>query len=228
VKRTLAPALAAALAAASLAGPLAAGEIPDAVLVLEMAPGTPGSDASGAPPRFVLLRDGQVFVGGTQRLEAGRLEKDEAKALAQRARALRKLPGIGQPLAFGTRTDLTLRLRLIDDEPLDVQATGDPAAAPAALQPLASLVQDLARFQHASLRTYAPSAYALRARAERLTGGCRAWTFAHPLEAALALPRAVPALDAEGWPTGAMPASVCVDDRRYAVTLRPLLPDERP
>ena len=39
--------------------------------------------------------DGQVFVGGTERLEAGRLEKGEAQALKKRAEALRKLPGLG-------------------------------------------------------------------------------------------------------------------------------------
>ena len=59
-------------------------------------------------------------------------------------------------------------------------------------------------------------------------GGCRAWSFSLPLAQALAAPRFLAAAEALGWPTGAMPASVCADDRRYAVTLRPLLPDERP
>lgn len=219
---------AALLATTALARPLAAGEIPGAALVLETSPGTPGSDASGAPPRFVLLRDGRVFVGGTSRLEAGRLEKSEAQALMKRAEALRKIPGIGSPLALGGRASLALRLRLVEDKALEVNATGDPAAAPPELAPLASLVQDLARFTHPSLQPYAPASYAVSAREARLVGGCRGWTLPVPIAEALAGPRALSAADAEGWPTGALPASVCVEDKRYAVTLRPLLPEERP
>ena len=39
---------------------------------------------------------------------------------------------------------------------------------------------------------------------------------------------AVSELRKVSWPTGALPACVCADDRRYAVTLRPLLPGEQP
>ena len=220
--------LATALLAAAAAQPLAAGEIPGASLVLEAAPGAPGSDPAGAVPRFVLLRDGRVFVGGSARLEAGQLEKKDADALLKRAEGLRKLPGIASPIAFGAGPEPVMRLRLLEDKPLEVNATGDPAAASAALLPLASLLKELERFDHASLRPYAPASYALSARETRLAGGCRAWRFSRPLAEALASPRAVPAAEAEGWPTGALPASVCVDDKRYSVTLRPLLPDEQP
>jgi hypothetical protein len=226
VRRAVAGALLAGAAVA--AEPLAAGEIPGAVLVLEAAPGTPGSDPAGAPARFVLLRDGRVFVGGTARLDAGQLEKREADALLKRAEALRKLPGIRSPIAFGARPELAWRLRLLEDDPLDVNATGDPATAPPALLQLASLVKELERFEHASLRPYAPSSFALSAREARLVGGCREWSFSRPLAEALAGPRVVPAAEAEGWPTGALPASVCAGDKRVSVTLRPLLPDEQP
>ncbi len=231
-------ALAAALLVALLAPPLGAGQIPGAVLVLELAPGTPGSDPSGAPPRFVLLKDGQVFVGGSSLLEAGRLEKGEAQALQKRASALRKLPGIGSPVSFGGSVDRVARLRLLEDEPLEIVATGvppaagatasDPVSVPATLAPLAALLRDLEDFHHASLRPYAPSSYSLTVREARLAGGCRPWALPLPIADALAGPRAVPAADAASWPTGAMPASVCVEDRRYAVTLRPLLPGENP
>ena len=120
-----------------------------------------------------------------------------------------------------------MRLRLLEDEPLEIIATGD-GPVPAPLAPLAALLQDLRHFHHPSLRPYTPSSYSLTVREARLSGGCRAWSFPFPIVGALASPRAVPAPEAEGWPTGAMPASVCVDDRRYVVTLRPLLPDERP
>ena len=103
----------AALALAHGRTPAAASEIPGAVIVLEAAPGTPGSDPSAAPPRFVLLKDGQVFVGGTARLEAGRLEKGEASALQKRADAVRKLPGISSsPVALGGDAARTMRLWL--------------------------------------------------------------------------------------------------------------------
>jgi len=205
-----------------------AGAIPRAVIVLETAPGTPGSDPSGAPPRFVLLEDGQVFVGGTSLVEAGRLEKGEAQALQKRAAALRKIPGIGSQISLGGAADRSMRLVLLEDDPLEIVTTGEPAAAPAALAPLATLLDELARFHHPSLRPYAPSSYSMTVREARLAGGCRAWSFSVPLAEALRGPRTVPAADAVGWPTGAMPASVCTDDRRYAVTLRPLLPHERP
>jgi hypothetical protein len=201
--------------------PAAASEIPGALIVLQAAPGTPGSDPAAAPPRFVLLKDGQVFVGGTERLEAGRLDKAEVAAFQKRAEAVRKLPGIGGD------PDRTMRLWLREG-PVEVAATGDPAGAPAALAPLASLLSDLLAFHHPSLRPYAPASYAMTVREARLVGGCRSWGFTFPIAQALSGPRAVTAVEASSWPTGAVPASVCADDRRYAVTLRPLLPGEQP
>jgi hypothetical protein len=224
VRRAAAAALLALAALPSLQG----GEVPGAAIVLEAAPGTPGSDPSAAPPRFVLLKDGQVFVGGTARLEAGRLGKEEASALLKRAEAVRKLPGLTSPVALGGDPARTVRLRLLDGKPLEVVATGDPAAAPPALAPLATLLADLLRFHHSSLRPYAPTSYAMAVREARLVGGCRAWSFAFPIALALTSPRTVSAAEASGWPTGAMPASVCADDRHYVVTLRPLLPGEQP
>jgi hypothetical protein len=217
-----------ALALAPGGGSAGASEIPGAVIVLEAAPGTPGSDPSAALPRFVLLEDGQVFVGGTARLEAGRLERGEASALRKRAEEARKLPGVSSsPIALGGDAARTMRLRL-PKGPHEVVATGDPAAAPRALAPLASLLADLLAFHHPSLRPYVPSTYAMTVREARRVGGCRSWGFAFPIVQALAGPRPVTAAEASGWPTGAVPASVCADDRRYVVTLRPLLPGEQP
>jgi hypothetical protein len=228
VRTTAVPALLAAVALAGADPPARAGEIPDALIVLEAAPGTPGSDPSSAPPRFVLLKDGQVFVGGTSRMEAGRLEKGEAQELRKRAERARKMPGLASPVALGGDASRTLRLRLLEDDPVEIAATGDPAAAPPSLAPLATLLADLLRFNHPSLRPFAPASYALAAREAGRPGGCRKWTFAFPIAEALASPRLVPAADAAGWPTGAVPASVCADDHRYTVTLRPLLPGEQP
>jgi hypothetical protein len=41
-------------------------------------------------------------------------------------------------------------------------------------------------------------------------------------------PRILTAADFATWPTGAAPASVCAGDKSYVVTLRPLLPGEKP
>jgi hypothetical protein len=221
-------AAAAAFLALAAASGLFAGDVPGAAIVLEAAPGTPGAYPSAAPPRFVLLKDGQVFVGGTTRLEAGRLEKGEASALLKRVEAVRKLRGLSSPVSLGGDPSRTLRLRILDGKPFEVVAAGDPAEAPPALAPLASLLADLLRYQHPSLRPYAPASYAMTVREERLVGGCRAWSFPFPITEALASPRTVSAEEAAGWPTGARPASVCVDGHRYVATLRPLLPGERP
>jgi hypothetical protein len=219
---------AARLLAIVLAAPASGAEVPGASIVLEADPGTPGSDPASAPPRFVLMEDGQVFVGGTARLESGRLEKKESSALLKRAEAVRKMRGLSSPVELGGDASRRLRLRLLDGKPLEIVAEGDPAAAPPALAPLASLLAELLRYHHPSLRPYAPASYAMAVREARGVGGCRAWAFAFPIAEALAGPRIVTAEEARGWPTGARPASVCVDGRRYAVTLRPLLPGERP
>ncbi len=231
--RRTARAVAAALTLSSVAvlgasAPAPPAEIPNAVIVLETAPGTPGSDPASAPPRFVLLKDGQVFVGGTGRLESGRLEKAEVQGLRRRADALRKAAGRGGTLAFGGDDHRTARLRLPEDNPSEITLTGDPGAAPPALRSAGAFVSELLSFNHPSLSPYAPASYALRAREGRLVGGCRSWGFGFPIEETVAAPRVVPAAEAEGWPTGAWPASVCVGDKRYVVALRPLLPGERP
>jgi hypothetical protein len=225
-----------ALAAAVAVARSGAADVPEAVIVLEAPPGTPRSDPSSAPPRFVLLKDGQVFVGGTARLEAGRLEKGEAQALRKRAGTVRKLPGIGERVVLGGDPALTMRLRLLEDDPLEVSVAGDPSQAPPHLAPLATLLADLLRFDHPSLRPYSPPGYAMVVREGRLTGGCRPWGFTFPIAEALAGPRVVSPTEAVGWPTGAVPASVCGEDagssasagKRYVVTLRPLLPGEQP
>jgi hypothetical protein len=94
--------------------------------------------------------------------------------------------------------------------------------------PLANLVRDLLRFNHASLRPYEPSAFALGAKEGKLVGGCRPWTLPPSLADAQSAPQLLPAASATGWPTGATPAYVCAGDKTYVVTLRPLVAGERP
>jgi hypothetical protein len=217
---------AALVLAAALIPSCALAEIEGALIVIEAAPGTPGSEPRGAPPRFALLDDGQVFVGGTAALETTRLEKGELSALRKRIEAARKdLERAGRPAPAAAGVS-AVRVRFPEGKP--IEAVLDVAAAPQAPSPLVALVGDLLRYDHPSLVRYAPASYALSAQQRSLSGGCRPWTFRFAIEDALAVPVAVAAADASSWPTGAFPASVCVGDKRFVVTLRPLLPGERP
>jgi hypothetical protein len=205
-----------------------AGDIPKAVVVVEsLTTALPDQVAEAAPPRFVLLEDGQVFVGGTSHLAGGRLAKAEAREIEARVVAVRQLPGFGASVSLGAG-EQRYRLRLRKGGAQDIEVTGDPSDPSASPEPLAALLQDLLRFDHPSLRPYRPASYAVIAREGKLAGGCRRWTFSEPVTESLFAPRTVPGATAENWPTGATPASVCADDKTYVVALRPLLPGERP
>jgi hypothetical protein len=205
-----------------------AGEVPDATLVLEATVGVPGTLPAAAPPRFLLRRDGTVFVGGSAQIYTGLLVKDEVKAIENRVKALRKAGSLGPSVAFGDDTTKRYRLRVLKDGARDVVITGDPAAAPLELQGLALLVSDLASFDHPSLRPWLPTEYAVSAREGVLVGGCREWLLPLSLDDVLAGPQRLAAEEVERWPRGADPSSVCRDGRYYVVTLRPLLPGEQP
>jgi hypothetical protein len=206
----------------------AVAEIPRAIVVLEtgIAP-MPDQVAQAAPPRFVLLEDGQVFVGGSHGLATARLAGKELKDLDRRLSDVRKLPALAGVVTVGPGTAVR-RLSLRKGRPLEMKIEGDLAAAPPALQPLAALVLDLERFHHPALRPYAPAFFALSAREGALIGGCRPWTRPEPLAGSVFAPHIVTAADFATWPTGSAPASVCAGDKSYVVTLRPLLPGEKP
>ncbi|MBN2371392.1 MAG: hypothetical protein JXO72_12990 [Vicinamibacteria bacterium] len=107
-------------------------------------------------------------------------------------------------------------------------ARGDLGAVPSGLKPLSQLIERMLCFDSPALRPYQAIRYRLAVRSGELRGGCRSWSFALPLIDVLPAPRVVPAEMASGWPTGAAPASVCHRDKKYVVTLRPLLPGENP
>lgn len=203
-------------------------EVPGAELILEVWPlATPGFVPAAAPPRFVLLGKGQFYAGGSSEIASGQLDSREAKELEKRLDRLRRLPGLGSQVALGPG-ETTYRLTLSGKRPLTIVATGDPATASPAIRPLADLLAELEAFEHPSLRIVQPQQLAVSAREERLDGGCRSWSLPVPLRAALSGPQLVALAAAAGWPRGAWAASVCDGDKRYAVTLRPLLPGERP
>ena len=214
---------------ALLAVPSARGrDLPEAILVFEAADGLPDSVPSAAPPRFVLRSDRQVFFAGSEKIHSGLLEKDEVKAIERRIKELRKSGVLDASVSFGGDAKKRYRLRLPGDENRDVVITGDPASAPPQLRGLAALVNDLLRFDHPSLRPWAPVEYEVSAREGELAGGCRAWLLAISFDRVLSGPQRIPVADAERWPAGSDPASVCEGGRHYVVTFRPLLPGERP
>jgi hypothetical protein len=217
--------LAAALAAA--AAPAAA-EIPKAIAVLEVprAP-LPGQVPQAMPPRFVLLEDGQVFVGGTHGLASTRLADRERKDLEKRLETLRKHPALAGVVTIGPGKDVR-RLILRKGRPLEAKIEGDLDAPSPGLEGLARMLRDLESFDHPGLRPYAPVFFAMSAKEGTLPGGCRRWTRFESLEDAVFAPKLVQAAEYETWPTGAAPASVCAGDKRYVVTLRPMLPGETP
>ena len=220
--------LAAVTGAVLLTSTTLAGEIPGALVVLEaLTHPLPGYVAEAAPPRFVLLEDGQVFVGGTSEIVTGRLDGGALKALDKRLSDVRKLSGLSGNVSLGSGT-ARHRLVLRKGRPIEMLISGEPSQAAAALRPLASLISDLTRFEHPSLRPYKASQYALTAREGKLAGGCRSWPFAEPLSSATFVPRVVAAAEVGSWPAGAASASVCAGDKTYVVTLRPLLPGEKP
>jgi hypothetical protein len=219
---------AALVACVLLAAGSAAADVPKAIAVLEVdAPTIAGHVGASAPVRFVLLETGQIYVGGTSEIAVGQLTSSEQKALEKRLGDLRKLPGIGGTVAFGSgkqRAHLVAR----KGRPLDMVVTGAFTDAPAPLRPLAALLAELASFSHPSLKRWQPASYALRAREGKLPGGCRPWPFTEPLTGTEFTPRVLPADQVLYWPTGAAPASVCAGDKSWIVTLRPLVPDETP
>jgi hypothetical protein len=204
-----------------------AGEIPDAEVVLEVtAPGRPGEVPEAAPPRFVLLKDRQVFVGGSSEVLTARLEKRDLDPIRKLVKKVRKQKGLPAAVTLGPGP-VRYRLSLRDGKPLELLATGDPMQAPPSQRDLAQLLLALSDFDHPALRTYRPAGYEQRVLEGRLAGGCRAWDVGRPLPP----PGGVATVAAElvaGWPTGSHPASVCHAGRSLVVTLRPLLPGENP
>ena len=220
--------VAAMLGALALAHPAGAAEAPESLLLLDASfTALPGQVEEAAPRRFSLFEDGTVYVGGASDLFVGRLAGSEVRDLEREVDRVRKLEGLGPSVSFGPG-EARYRLRAPKARGFDIAATGDPAAAPPALKPLAALIGRLAAFGHPSLRPYRPAFFALEAREGKLPGGCRPWGFEVLLEQALSGPQLVPGTAASSWPTGADAASVCSGDKTYVVTLRPLLPGEKP
>ena len=188
---------------------------------------SPTDVPEAAPPRVLLFDDGQLYLGGTSHVASTRLERDDYKDIEKEASRVRKLSGLGSAVTLGSGTT-RYRLVLGKGRPLEILATGDPGRAAPALRPLGELLEHLLGLDPPDLKPYRPAFYALRVRPAQVTGGCRAWTFMLPLADCLGSARSVPASALLGWPSGAAAASVCQGDKAFLVSLRPLLPGEKP
>lgn len=214
------------LVASLLLPAAAAADVPGALLVLEdLSRGRADQRPEGAPVRFALLENGQIFVGSTRAVYTGQLSEAEARDIEKRISAVRKLAGLAGTVTVGPGP-ARHRLAIRKGRALDVVVMGDPSA-PSGFAPLAALVRDLSDFVHPSLKPWEPASYLVSAKEDKLAGGCKWWTLKEPVTRHVFTPGVVPAAEVVGWPTGASPASVCgKDGPAYAVTFRPLLPGE--
>jgi hypothetical protein len=185
----------------------------------------------GVPPRFVLMTDGSVYVGGRREVLKGALSRPEMQDISTRLdQVLKSLGKSGPPptLAVGEGPAI-FRLSVLLGTPFQTVIMGDLKTAMVApsLEPLPDFVRRLANFRHPSLRPFDPPQFAMVVREKVVSGGCRS---------SKGLPALVPALSTEtvvsetvtrGFPTGPDVAQVCDGLRRYTVVFRPLIPGER-
>src|SRR5262249_30132852 len=144
----------AAAAALRPASPVSAAENAEAVLVLDVvAVSVPGRVWSAAPPRFALYDDGQVYVGGTSQVAAGRGEEGGGGESGDHPAQVGRPRGGGGGGRSGEGGPRPPRRGRRGNPPALV-GPGAPAPAPAAMKTLAALLTTLAAFEHPSLRPY--------------------------------------------------------------------------
>lgn len=207
------------------AAPALAGEVPDALVTLEVIePAVPWRVTEAAPMRFALLERGRVYVGGTARLATGVLEGDDRKDLEKLAERVSKQEGISGEVRLGPGET---RYRLhFPERGVVVLAVGAPEGATGELRRLGELIERLRDFDHHSLVPWTPLEYLLSVSRRDLPGGCRPWNLELDPESLLRRAMVIPVGAAPSWTTGVLPTVACHGGRRYAVTLRPLVPGE--
>lgn len=218
------------------AGPSAAQDPPAASVWMRLdplpaeMPLTTRESFEGVPPRFVLMTDGSVFVGGRRELLRGRLDNREMQAMAGFLDAVRKSFGKAGPppaLTFG-EGPATFRFSVLLGSPLQTLVMGPlPEEGAPTSAPLPDLIRTLAGFRHSSLRLFDPPQYAMMVREKTLAGGCRSAQGLPPISPSLSTEVVVSERVTRGFPTGAEMAQVCEGGKRFTVVFRPLIPGER-
>ena len=140
----------------------AAAEIPRAVVVLEspVAP-LPGQVAEAAPPRFVLLEDGQVFVGGTHGLATAKLSSAEHEGPRPPPHRPAQEPRRSRAWSRSDPGRRCGALILRKGRPLEAKIEGDPAAAPPGAEAAGRHGARAGDLPPPGLRPYTPAFFAL-------------------------------------------------------------------
>lgn len=201
---------------------------------LDVLPGemrlTPRESLDGVPPRFVLLTDGSVFVGGRREVLRGRLDKDEMQAISTRLDlAIKSVGKAGLPrtLVVGEGPAL-FRFSVLLGSPVQFVVMGSLEAAGAPpLSPLPDFIRHLADFRHSSLRPWTPAHFTMIVKERALPGGCRTAPGLPPLTQTVANSVVVAERLTHGFPTGSDLSQVCEGPKRYTVAFRPVIPGER-
>jgi len=201
---------------------------------LEVLPGemrlTPRESLDGVPPRFVLLTDGSVFVGGRREVLKGRLDKNEMQAISTRLDlAIKSVGKAGLPQTLGVGEGPALfRFSVLLGSPLQFVVMGNLEAAGAPpLSPLPDFIRHLAAFRHPSLTPWTPAHFTMIAKERALPGGCRLASGLPPLAQTVANSVVVPEKLTHGFPTGSELSQVCEGPKRFTVVFRPVIPGER-
>lgn len=184
----------------------------------------------GVPPRFVLLTDGSVFVGGRRDVLKGWLDKSEMQSISTRLDlALKSLGKAGPPqtLVVGEGPAI-FRFSVLLGSPLQLVVMGSlEAQGGPPLAPLPDFIRRLAGFRHPSLKPWDPDRFTLIVKEKTLQGGCRSAPGLSPLASKVGGEQVVAETLARGFPTGSDMAQVCEGLKRYTVVFRPLIPGER-
>ena len=189
----------------------------------------------GVPPRFVLLTDGSVFVGGRREVLRGFLDKTEMQALSTRLDLAMKSVGraspptlvMGQGPGEGDGSPI-FRFSALLGAPLQVVVMGKvPPAGGPALAPLPDFIRRLAGFRHPSLKPWDPAEFTMIVREKTLPGGCRAAKGLPSLAQAATGETTVSETLTRSFPTGPDMTQVCEGPKRYTMVFRPLIPGGR-
>ncbi len=198
-------------------------------------PLTPRESYDGVPPRFVLLTDGSVFVGGRREVLRGFLDKAEMQAIATRLDLAVKSLGRATPptLVMGQgpgegEGSAIFRLSVLLGAPLQVVIMGRiPAPGGPPLAPLPDFVRRLAGFRHPSLKPWDPAEFTMVVREKTLPGGCRAAKGLPALAQVAGSETTVPETLTRSFPTGPDLSQVCEGGKRYTLAFRPVIPGGR-
>ncbi len=184
----------------------------------------------GVPPRFVVLTDGSVFVGGRREVLRGFLDRAELQSIATSLDLVTKSFGKEGPpstVSWGEGPAL-FRFSVLLGSPFQVVVLGTPPEPTApALLPLPEFIRRLAGFRHPSLKPFDPSSFTMIVKEKSLLGGCRAAPGLPSLARSLESEWVVPETLTRGFPTGAEMSQVCEGSKRYTVVFRPVIPGAR-